>query len=428
MHIWHKGNKYLFYGLSLLGFIVSFILVIQTDGEALRSFFYYGHDYFMDFFNHIYYVSDRLHLYESSIHASFPPLAYVLYFFLGKGIPDSAIEGTGNRAVRDNLFGLNLYVVYMVVLAMVLVFLIQFFLKNKSRAEQLLLSLIVLVSAPFVGLYERGNSAFIVLLLLLLFIALKDSSKSWQREAALILLAVAAGLKLYPAVFGLLYLQERRWKETARLVLYGLLFTFGPFVFFGGFKELPVLLYNLRAISEQISFGDLRSVVYAVVLIGEKFEIAIPVLLKWGRVIAVLFFCSACLCTFFQKCLWKKMVLLSGIMIFFPTWSGSYTLVYLVLPLLLFIGEGKNERTGATGVCIEMRKSDSGRYLNLLYEVFFAWVFTMMLWNLEWSKEVFNSDFPYTIRALGAWGLVITVMVETIVTTAHRYICVPENI
>ena len=61
-------RKNLFYVLSLLGFIISFILILQTNGETFRSFFYYGHDYFMDFFNHIWYVRDRAHVYDSSIY------------------------------------------------------------------------------------------------------------------------------------------------------------------------------------------------------------------------------------------------------------------------------------------------------------------------------------------------------------------------
>lgn len=148
-------RKNLFYVLSLLGFIISFILILKTNGETFRSFFYYGHDYFMDFFNHIWYVRDRAHVYDSSIYASFPPLAYVLYYFLGKFIPASAVEGPGNRAVRDNLFGLNLYVAYTAVLVVALVFLVQYFLREKKRQEQCLLLFIILLSAPFIGLYER---------------------------------------------------------------------------------------------------------------------------------------------------------------------------------------------------------------------------------------------------------------------------------
>ena len=351
----------------------------------------------MDFFNHIWYVRDRAHVYDSSIYASFPPLAYVLYYFLGKFIPASAVEGPGNRAVRDNLFGLNLYVAYTAVLVVALVFLVQYFLREKKRQEQCLLLFIILLSAPFIGLYERGNSAFIVLLLLFGFTALKDSKEAWKREAAILLLAVAAGLKLYPAVFGLLYLQERRWKEAARLTVYGLFLVFFPFIFFGGFGKIPVLLYNFKAISNEIVLGDLRSATYATVFIGQKMGMSLPFLLAAGRVVSVLFFLLSCGCVLLQKVLWKKMVLLSGIMIFFPVWSGSYTLIYLTLPLVLFLAEKKEEVTG----------------FDILYQVFFACVFTILLWNTEWLDDFFNSDFSYSLRAVGSWGLVLTVMAET---------------
>lgn len=285
-------RKNLFYVLSLLGFIISFILILKTNGETFRSFFYYGHDYFMDFFNHIWYVRDRAHVYDSSIYASFPPLAYVLYYFLGKFIPASAVEGPGNRAVRDNLFGLNLYVAYTAVLVVALVFLVQYFLREKKRQEQCLLLFIILLSAPFIGLYERGNSAFIVLLLLFGFTALKDSKEAWKREAAILLLAWRPGLNCIPAVFGLLYLQERRWKEAARLTVYGLFLVFFPFIFFGGFGKIPVLLYNFKAISNEIVLGDLRSATYATVFIGQKMGMSPAVSAAAGRWFR--FFSSCC--------------------------------------------------------------------------------------------------------------------------------------
>lgn len=396
-----EGKK-LFYGLSLLGFIVSFILILKTNGEVFRSFFYYGHDYFMDFFNHIWYVRDRIHVYDTSIYASFPPLAYVLYYFLGKFIPASAIEGPGNRAVRDNLFGLNLYVAYTAILVVLLIFLVQYFLREKRRGEQCFLMMIILLSAPFIGLYERGNSAFIVLILLFAFTAFKDSGEAWKREAALILLAVAAGLKLYPAVFGLLYLQEGRWKEAVRLTLYGLFLVFFPFVFFGGFGKIPVLLYNFKAISSEIVLGDLRSATYATVWIGQKLSISMPILLAAGRAVSVLFFLLSCGCVLLQKELWKKMVLLSGIMIFFPVWSGAYTIIYMTLPLVLFLRDSRSTGRGGTGLTA------------ILYQVFFACIFTMLLWNTQGLENFFNSDFSYSIRAIGCWGLVLTVMAETI--------------
>ncbi|MBQ9783212.1 MAG: DUF2029 domain-containing protein [Clostridia bacterium] len=45
------------------------------------------------------------------------------------------------------------------------------------------------------------------------------------------MIAVAAGIKLYPAIFGLLYVKEKRWSETLRLIAYGVLFFVVSFAF-----------------------------------------------------------------------------------------------------------------------------------------------------------------------------------------------------
>lgn len=397
-------KRRIFYGCSILGFAVSLFLIIMTDGEALKPFFYYYKDYNMDFFNHILYVRDRLHVYEASVFATFPPLAYILYYFLGKFIPPSAVPELHGRALRDNLFGFNLYVIYTLILVVIFIFLVQCCLEREKKIEQLGFSLLVLLSAPFIGLYERGNSSFIVLLLLMGFILLKDSPTVWKRETALLLLAVAAALKLYPAVFGLLYLQERRWKEAVRLTIYGIFLVFFPFVFFGGFQKIPVLMYNFQFISEVfIERGDLRSVAYVVVLIGQKLGFEIPSLIALGQKISYVFFALSCLCVLLQSSLWKRITLLCGIMIFFPTWSGSYTLIYLVLPLLLYFGDVPGK---------EMKKKQN--ILGFLYPFLFACVFTMMLWNPAWSDRLFHSEFSYTLRILGAWGLVLGIMAETL--------------
>lgn len=401
-------RKGIFYGFSLLGFAFSLFLIVKTDGEALKLFFYYYKDYFMDFFNHILYVRDPLRVYDSCVFATFPPLAYILYYILGKFIPPSILASEGGRALRDNLFGMNLYVAYTVVLTVFLLFLIQGLMKRKGRGEQLAVTLIVLLSAPFIGLYERGNSAFLVLIFLMAFALLRDSDRAWKRETALLCLAAATGFKLYPAVFGLLYLQEKRWGEAVRLTLYGVFLVFFPFVFFGGFGKIPVLLYNFQFITKSvIGQGDLRSVTYVVILIGERFGLTVPRLLALGQNISVLFFLFCCFCVLLQRVLWKKMVLLVGIMIFFPAWSGSYTVVYLTLPLILYMG-GQED-------------GDGGRPLwNILYQLLFACVFTMMLWDPAWSKQIFHSEFAYTLRMMGAWGLVFLVAVDTLLESAGR--------
>lgn len=212
-------------------------------------------------------------------------------------------------------------------------------------------------------------------------------------------------MKLYPAVFGLLYLREKRWKEAVRLTVYGLILVFAPFPFFGGIQGMKALLYNYKFITAGFMLGgDLRSVAYLTALVGDWFGLPEASMFALGEKLSWIFFALSVLCAVWQETLWKRLVLLAGIMIFFPSWSGSYTLIYLALPLVIFLTEKETEGTPEKPFF-----SDTWHY-----EILFACVFTMVLWNPEWSQKIFHSEFAYTIRILGAWGLVLHVMADTL--------------
>ncbi len=62
-------------------------------------------------------------------------------------------------------------------------------------------------------------------------------------------------IKGYPAIFGILLIWEKRWKEAIRLMIYGLLFCFWPaFALIGtGFKyNITQWLVNLGENGEKI--------------------------------------------------------------------------------------------------------------------------------------------------------------------------------
>ena len=397
-------RRRLFFAFSLFFTAVSFALIWKTDGEAVKPFFYYYTDYCADFYNQLLYVRDPQHVYQASPFSSFPPFAYLIYYALGKFIPASVVEGTGAWELRDNLCGFTLYVVCSAVLSVLLACQIQAYLEKERPWQRLLATLLILLSAPFLGLFERGNSVFLVLILLLAGVRWMDHPDRRLREAALLAFAAAAAMKFYPAVFGLLYLRQRRWGEAARLTAYGLFLVFAPFVFFGGKEGFLTLLSNLRFITEgYVLGGDLRSVAYAVTLFGGWLGGEEQAMFLLGEKLSLLYFAVCCAGVVLQPVLWKQLILLAGIMILFPAWSGSYTLIYLALPLLLFLAEEKAEEKNA-------RRFTAG------YEILFGCVFTLVLLNPSWSQTVLNSDFPYTVRILGTWGLVGLTLFDTAVS------------
>ncbi|MGN0819581.1 MAG: glycosyltransferase family 87 protein [Christensenellaceae bacterium] len=87
----------------------------------------------------------------------------------------------------------------------------------------------------------RGTNVFVSMLMIVLFVLLKDSDKKWQKELALVALALSGALKLYPLIFGVLLLKQKRWFESVRVAGYFALFALLPFLIY----EQPVATFRL---------------------------------------------------------------------------------------------------------------------------------------------------------------------------------------
>ena len=114
-----------------------------------------------------------------------------------------------------------------------------------------------LVSAPMVFALERGNPIVHAAAASLLFVAWHDAEARWKRGVAYVSLAVAAALKIVPAVLGVLLLGRARqldggtgnwWRTCLRdggaLAALGACLFFVPFVWCGGCEGFAQWLRN----------------------------------------------------------------------------------------------------------------------------------------------------------------------------------------
>lgn len=326
---------YLFVILSALVTACSLIYIAVHRNTVWDHYiFRSGADMFMDFFNHITYVREPSKVYSVSEHACFPPFIYIFYYLLSLLLPETAT--IKHDASLTAPYAIVMYVMYAAVCCILLYIVIGKLLRAYGEKISLLTTLLIMASSVFITVTERGNSVLIVLLLLLAALHLRNSDKAWKRELALVCIAMAAGIKIYPAVFGLLYISEKRWREAVRLVIWGLVFFFVPFVFFGGIEGLKLFISNQMAIHDDayMSFTSISSSVrhLAMKLKNDPFA--------WEGLASKLpwVFTAVALVAFFfgRLKLWEKVMLLVCIVAFVPAWSGSYTAVFFAIPMLLF--------------------------------------------------------------------------------------------
>lgn len=391
----------LFFLCTAAQLLFSILYLISTGGNALLSIMpAQGADQFMDFFNHISYVREPGGVYFASPHACFPPLIYGMYGLFCRMLPQDATVmydpfGTSTHA-------LLLYVVYCVLLAVCFFYSVCRMLKNRTMEFSLAATVAVLLSYVFIfGVTERGNSVMIVCILLLLALELRDSGNVVHRELALLFIAIAAGIKIYPAVFGVLYIFEKRWKEAGRLLLYGIGCFFVPFAWFGGSAGMKQFFLNQRFV-HGLDVARLGSVKMSwekvAVLLRDHF--AVQTDLSWvGTLLTVAFAVFLLLGVFFCKDRFRKILLLCGMMVVIPFWSGGYTFIYMCIPLIVFFRDAAEKKAGM----------DSYFYAGM-----FALLFSFFIYDRPLCGYLFGTNIAMAHAALAVYVMCTAAAVRAI--------------
>ena len=335
-------NSYLtfaFLVFSLVTFCMFFLLLVRTRGswQAL-VFFRSGEELFSDFFNVCGYVFER-NPYESLVSASekaYFPFAYVLMY------PFSKLTGYVNIGAFETGYtplGLISAMFFMLFIS-VMMFVMIYTFKKGVTAEKAAVCFSLLISGIFMFTFERGNSVVLSFVFVLFYLMNYNSKKAVLRELSFVALAMAAALKGYPALLGILLIYEKRWFEAIRTALYGLIFIFLPFLFFkGGFNNIAFFFRNLQISTEVYRQ---QSILYKFgltalmqKLTGKPVDVLAPLCERVAMILAATSFAVSP----FLKKNWKKMGLLISVLIMLPVNSAFYSGIYLFIVVVMFFNE-----------------------------------------------------------------------------------------
>lgn len=359
----------LFFIVALIGIGCMLSMLIVSGGGVMERMVY-DESRFCDFWAHINRLLDYDNIYGNLADADaiFPPLAYGFLAFFARCVRPNGVDdiaGTG--------FGILIFIMYLMIFMTGFIQILDYDYRAHNRLLRVLLPFVFLFSYPFWGFaFERGNLVMYAMLFLYIGLALRNHPNKIVREISLICVAISAGFKIYPALFGLLWLVEKRYKEALRLIAYGLAAFFLPFIFFGG----PQGLFDYI----KIFFGYLGRNSYArtsiagscIALIGEPGRAVGRILiLVW--VVWILFYLFS-----ERKITWKTIALLTSTQTIIIPESYVYTYVFIVIPCVFFLKE-----TASFPVSEKYRK------LDYLYAILFACVFTVPFFPLLHFRVLF---------------------------------------
>ena len=329
-----KDNSLLKISMIIIGagMVVYWIIMVVSRGAWLTTYFLNDtNDTAMDYFNMLANVSD-LDPYKT--YANYPPLVFcflrVMYHILP--IMPGGDVGYILRNYEPAQLG---YILFIITALFCFIVLTSTWIKNNDKYKWMY-TFLLLTSGPMIFTIERGNFIIVALIAVMFFLRYYDSDDKKLRILAYIALSVAAAIKIYPAVFGLLVLGKKRWNEVLLLIISGLSLFFIPFLFFGGTYDVIRMLQGiLISGEEQAAYGsnfnfsivNLNNMLFE--LFDKQLDINGLYIQLFGLVVGIIIFLLA-------DELYKKTMALTLMCIWTPTFSYTYMLI-LFIPCLLIL-------------------------------------------------------------------------------------------
>jgi len=343
--------KITFYIAMVFGLLYLIGYGLFTENAPFGNIiFNYGSDSFSDFWEC---VKDNITMQPYMAHSCYPAITNLLFTFFAKMVPASDPISYNLPASALNQM---IFIIYNIVVVSLF-----FALINKCKSgnsyEKTIFLILILLSAPFIYMLERGNIIFVALIALMAFVWGKDSKNKWIREISYICLGFAAAIKIYPAVFGLLLLKDKNYKAAARCIVYGLMLFVIPFAAYDGLNSMKAMILNIM--NTNLMFKEVTGLGYKVnmvstlsVILGlleiDKTAYHIEIIIAFFPYIYIVFAVFACL---FQKSNWKTTALLSSMIVLVPGYSYVYSLIFFLIPLIAFL-DSKDKRTWVDWICL----------------------------------------------------------------------------
>lgn len=383
---------------------------LLTHGEGMRSFLFQDKlDTFMDFFNSIQYNGMP---YSNKV--IYPPLINVIYDILGRFV---ILEDVVERAfyIRSSQMGMMIFGIFTIGIILLMANTIyDIRLNGKIRS-----SVLVLLSAPFIFGFERGNSILLALLFLLLYFKYYNSKHAKEKIISYFALGCAAGIKISPALFGLLLVREKQYKDAILALAIGMALFFLPFLFTDGdiYRLLTNIQYTTDAFRGYIidDSGNMRSVGtgYYInlsslfVFLERLFNINIHFM---SFALNLLVLIIGIFIAVYVKSIeqWKIAILLGGMIALCPGFSAVYNLLFLIPGVLLFLNNDP-ENT-------KMNKLYAG--------LIFLLMIPMVNFKMPWFSFSYNDLYPArlstVIESIALLFLVVGLEIEGMIVFFNK--------
>lgn len=325
-------------------FAAMLVMALLTRGDSyLQTLFYADNstnrDFFMDFFNSLRDSKNANVFRRGSVNT---PLACAIFYLFSHMIPKNVTETTFSQryAMQANQQAIVIYYVFIAICLVSFAFLMRAYLKGaKNKTLATVLSFMFLFFYPLFYCVERGNIVLLSMICTAFFVFFHDSEDKRIRVLSLIVFAFGAALKLYPVVFLLLLVKEKRYKDLLKALIAFLVFFFAPAVFYHYGADIVYYFKNIFEYGQTHKQGfSLTSVSLSSLvslLTGNQ---------ALAEVAAHITGLLAAVAVFLVPKDWQRYALLAYIVVNMRVVSSVYVLIFFLVPFLAFLSARTEKR------------------------------------------------------------------------------------
>lgn len=326
--------------LMILSLIIFSVFLIFNFSYQLKGIFFFDtHDFLMDFFNSIRDVSHGSGVYTEK-GVIYPPLANLIFLIFSKFSTTEYLATDFDDRYTWFNYTQNIILVIVFLLISFAIYYFAILKHNQGKSLQNVLFLVfTTINVPLLHTLERGNLILLTVAFIAFFFYNYKSENKILRELSLVSLAIAFGLKIYPAIFGWLLVCDKRYKEIVRVVCYAVLALLIPSFFFGG----PICIWWMVRNIFTFSFSRISISIEILNIIGEsKFlQIAYEIYSKLSIIVLFLTVLVFLFYSFKVKQNWKSVLYVCLIFISLPPVSAIYNWLIFIVPISMLIKEEK---------------------------------------------------------------------------------------
>ena len=332
--------------------LAAFHCPIESLDRQEYVFFRAGQDFMADFFNIERGLADW-DPYFNELNGSYLPLGYLLL------MPFNPLCDYGHMSLEDCWHSpLAIFYATLFLILSLFLFFDSLSRLNSKKGWHTYNTLLLLFTFIFLFAIERGNEIFLAATGINYFLAYYDTDDVWKRRFSLFCLCFAAVLKIYPVLFGILLLQDKRYKDIAFCIVTGLILTFVPFLFFKhGLANIPRLFENIHTYTDlyhepttEYEFGIHmlgNGITYAVNYLhpGTISDSVVEGVSMTTKVLTALLSILSLVLVFLEKRRWMQVGLIALVIMMYPSHSVFYCGLYLIPMMVLFLSKEECTKT-----------------------------------------------------------------------------------